>query len=102
MCKWRCGRQSSVTDPGPITWALDLLAAHNIPALGEDEDPHRLLGELLSLGWDVSFRDAPPYEVRGQVAWLPVGQVRFVVTGETFAEAVLFALAMALDLQEKR
>lgn len=26
----------SMTEPGPITWALDLLQAHHIPPLAED------------------------------------------------------------------
>lgn len=90
------------TEPGPITWALDLLAAHRIPPLAEGEDERRLLGELLSLGWEVSWTEAPPYEVRGKTAWLPVGEVRFVVQGESLAEAAMFGLAMALDLQGGR
>ena len=90
--------RADVSDtPGPITWALDLLGAHGIPLLGEGEG--RLLGELLSLGWDVSWTEAPPYEVRGKAAWLPVGEVRFVVQGESLAEAALFGLALALDVQ---
>lgn len=88
-----------MTEPGPITWALDLLQAHNIPPLAEGEDERRLLGELLSLGWEVSWTEAPPYEVRGKTAWLPVGEVRFVVQGERLAEAAMFGLAMALDVQ---
>lgn len=91
-----------MTEPGPITWALDLLAAHRIPPLAEGEDERRLLGELLSLGWEVSWTEAPPYEVRGKTAWLPVGEVRFVVQGESLAEAAMFGLAMALDLQGGR
>ena len=86
--------------PGPITWALDLLQAHGIPPLAEGEDERRLLGELVSLGWDVSWTEGPPYEVRGKTAWLPVGMVRWEVTGETLQEAAMFGLAMALDLQK--
>lgn len=102
-----------MTEPGPITWALDLLQAHNIPPLAEGEDERRLLGELVSLGWDVSWDDdfdweqwetAPVrvYEVRGRAKWLPVGEVRFVVQGESLQEAAMFGLAMALDLQGGR
>lgn len=87
--------------PAPIPWALDILAAHNIPPLREDEDERRLIGELIALGWDPSWTERPPYEVRGKVAWLPVGVVRFDVTGETLAEAALLGLAVALDLQGK-
>ena len=76
-----------MSEPCPITWALDLLGAHGIPPLSEGEDEHRLFGELVSLGWDVSWTEAPPYEVRGKTAWLPVGEVRFVVQGETVQEA---------------
>ena len=130
-----------MTEPGPITWALDLLQAHDIPPLAEGEDERRLLGELVSLGWDVSWseeplpgpvntpyqrclrsaafdptpnrdwriaqceqlktsEDRPHYEVTGKTAWLPVGEVRFRVQGETLQEAAMFGLAMALDLQK--
>lgn len=130
----------TVTEPGPITWALDLLQAHNMPPLAEGEDERRLLGELVSLGWEVSWTEdpvSPPtntwyqrclksaaadetpnrqwhleqceqlksaedrdrYEVTGKTKWLPVGEVRFVVQGESLQEAALFGLAMALDLQ---
>lgn len=101
-----------MTEPGPITWALDLLQAHGIPPLAEGEDERRLLGELVSLGWDVSWdedwewgpalqgRRVRQYEVRGRTTWLPVGEVRFVVQGESLQEAAMFGLAMALDLQK--
>jgi len=92
----------SMTEPGPITWALDLLQAHHIPPLAEGEDERRFIGELVSLGWEVSWTEAAPYEVRGKTAWLPVGEVRFVVQGESLAEAAMFGLAMALDLQGGR
>ena len=137
----RLGGQT-MTEPGPITWALDLLQAHGIPPLAEGEDERRLLGELLSLGWEVSWTEAPlprpadetpyqrclrnvehappanhallrqqcerlktpddtdQYEVRGKAKWLPVGIVRWEVTGESLAEAAMFGLAMALDLQK--
>jgi len=100
-----------MSEPGPITWALDLLQAHNIPPLAEGEDERRLLGELVSLGWDVSWDEdwewvpelqgarVREYEVRGRAKWLPVGEVRFTVKGETLAEAAMFGLAMALDVQ---
>lgn len=45
-----------MTEPAPIAWALDLLAAHNIPALGEDEDEHR--GDAVIRAWRQG-RDAP-------------------------------------------
>lgn len=127
---------------GPITWALDLLQAHGIPPLAESEDERRLLGELLSLGWEVSWTEEPlpqptgtwyqrclrsaeaddtpnrqwhleqcerlkssedraRYEVTGKTKWLPVGELRFVVQGESLAEAAMFGLAMALDVQGK-
>lgn len=100
-----------MTEPGPITWALDLLQAHGIAPLAEGEDERRLLGELVSLGWDVSWDDdfdweqwetAPvrKYEVRCSTRWLPVGEVRLIVSGESLAEAAMFGLAMALDLQK--
>jgi len=99
-----------MTEPGPITWALDLLQTHGIPPLAEGEDERRLLGELLSLGWEVSWTDdfdweqwetaiVRRYEVRGSTKWLPVGELRFVVQGESLAEAAMFGLAMALDVQ---
>lgn len=89
-----------MSEPGPITWALDLLQAHGIRPLADGEDERRLLGELLSLGWDVSWTEAPPYEVTGKAKWLPVGEVRFRVQGESLQEAAMFGLAMALELQK--
>ncbi len=53
----------------PIAWALDLLAAHNVPPLGEGEDPHRLFGELLSLGWDVTWTEQPVPRPEGQTKY---------------------------------
>ena len=99
-CISRLGEAMAVTESGPITWALDLLQVHGIPPLAEGEDERRLLGELVSLGWDVSWNEAPPYKVRGRTTWLPVGEVRFVVQGESLQEAAMFGLAMALDLQK--
>lgn len=85
----------------PAAWAHDVLGAYTILPLADGEDERRLLGELLMLPWIVSWSEEPPYEVRGKMAWLPVGEVQFVVRGQTLAEAAMFGLAMALQLQGK-